>query len=532
MTSIALRTSVGLAALVALPIAAAGAGHDPLSVAALIDRAVDQRLAEARLPASPAADDPEFLRRVTLDITGRIPTLGRATGFLDDRDSDRRRSLIDELLSSREYAQHFASIWGNRLAPPNAVKGKPPPDRFGPWLAEQFQRNRGWDQIVSDLLTADGDMARTPQTAFITANSEHFRPQPSLLAGSAARYFLGVQLRCAECHDHPFAAWKQTDFWGTAAFFGRLRNTSKKGPPFILTEALDPEAWSAPAGIITIPSGSGKAAGQVVRARYLRGKEASLPEDGRLRAVFAAWVTAPENPYFANALVNRTWAHFFGRGLVNPVDDFRDGNPASHPEVVQLLADEFRASGYDLKHLIRCICNSRTYQHSSRPLPANEKDRELCSHMAVKPLSAEAFYDSLVVVLTASKAAPGSGKSKVKVPAPKTLPPEARDDFVRFFRAQGGTEATEFVQGIPQFLKRLNGDLFNGGAPLIDQLLRSGASREEILTNLYLATLARRPTAAEVGLLSNYVSRQQDPQQGYAGALWILLNSGEFVLNH
>src|SRR5262249_19348327 len=217
-----------------------------------------------------------------------------------------------------------------------------------PGRPTQFQRARGWAKIVPGLLAADGDIAKNPQTAFVMANSEDFRPRPNLLAGSAARLSLGVQLRCAECHNHPFAPWKQADFWGTAAFFGRLRVNSKnkKGPPFILNEDPDPDPASAqaPGAAIVIPPTAGKAAGQVVRARYLGGTEPDLPAEGALRPAFAAWVTSPENPYFARAAVNRMWAHFFGRGLVNPVDDLRDDNPPSHPALLDLLAEEFRAS--------------------------------------------------------------------------------------------------------------------------------------------------------------------------------------------
>jgi hypothetical protein len=519
----------GLAAL--LPVQQARAGRDPRTVAAAVDREVDSRLARARVPASPEADDAEFLRRVTLDLAGRIPTLARTTAFFDDKDPDKRARLIDELLSNSDYGRHFATVWRNRMVPPNPVKGKAAPDRFGPWLAEQFQRNRGWDKIVSDLLTADGDIAKNPQTAFIMANSEDFRPRDNLLAGSAARLFLGVQLRCAECHNHPFAPWKQADFWGTAAFFSRLRNTSKKGPPFILTEAPDPDAGSGqPDGAaIVIPGSAGKAAGEVVRARYLGGGEADLPGDGPLRPAFAAWVTSPKNPYFARALVNRIWAQFFGRGLVNPVDDLRDDNPPSHPALLNLLADEFRASGYDPKHLIRCVCNSKAYQRSSRALPGNDKDRELFSHVAVKPMSAEAFADSLAVVFAVDKAAPpGKGKA-AKGPAPVS---DAREEFVRFFRAQGDADGNGLQQGIPQSLRRMNDAQFNSEAPLIERLVRSGTSRAQVIEALYLATLSRRPRPEEVELMSGYVSRRADPGQGYAGVLWILLNSGEFVLNH
>src|SRR5262249_40346190 len=216
-----------------------------------------------------------------------------------------------------------------------------------PGRPTQFQRARGWAKIVPGLLAADGDIAKNPQTAFVMANSEDFRPRPNLLAGSAARLFLGVQLRCAECHDHPFAPWKQSDFWGTAAFFGRLRNTGKKGPPFILTEKPDTDPplpkgddpvgpRSGPGGTIKIPASSGKASGQVVKARFLGGEEPKLNDEEPYRPVFVAWATAKENRYFAPALVNRTWAQLFGRGFVNPVDDFRDDNPPSNPALLQL----------------------------------------------------------------------------------------------------------------------------------------------------------------------------------------------------
>ncbi len=501
-------------------------GRDPLAVAAAIDRAIDGRLAAANVPASPPADDTEFLRRAALDLTGRIPTLERTLAFLDDKDPKKRQRLIDELLAAREYGQHFGTVWRNRLAPPNPVNNKPQRDVFTPWLADQLNRNRGWHQIVSDLLTAEGDIAKNPQSAFIIANSENFQPQASLLAASTARLFLGVQLRCAECHDHPFAPWKQADFWATAAFFGRLRNTSKKGPPLILTE--QPEAGGAPAAAaITLPSGAGKAAGQVVKARFLGGGEPALREGAPLRPAFVAWLTAPENRYFAPAQVNRAWAHFFGRGLVNPVDDFRDDNPPSHPELLALLADEFRASGFDLKHLARCVCNSRAYQRTSRPRPGNERDAELFSHAAVRPISAEAFYDSLTVLYAPYKS------GKFAAPGAKAPRLEPRDDFVRFFRAQGEAAAEGGLNpGIPQFLRRLNAEAFNQGSPLVAYLVQKDVPRREAVELLYLATLSRRPTADEVEVMNDYLGRRKSAAEGYAGVVWILLSTGEFVLNH
>ncbi len=443
------KTQTTILALLLLQVAtindlnAAPVKRDPLAVAADIDRELDAKLTSAKAPASPLADDAEFLRRVSLDIIGRIPTLDKTTAFLDSKDADKRRKLIDELLANRDYAVNFGTIWRNLLSPPgNNVKGKAPRDEFTPWLINQLSQNRGWDKIVTDLLTVEGDVQKVPQTAFLMANAENFRPQANLVTASAAKFFLGVRLGCAECHDHPFSAWKQTDFWGTAAFFGRLRNTSFKGPPFILTEEADstppPKDLAitiirpAPGGGIVLPASTGKATGQTIQARYLGGAETKLDDAKPFRPIFAAWATAKENPYFAPALVNRMWSHFFGRGFVYPVDDFRDNNPPTHPQLLNLLADEFRNADYDFKHLIRCICNSKAYQRTSRPLPENERERELYSHMAVKIMSPEAFYNSLLTIkpmgdkMARGKAEFGSN--------------DHREEFLQQFRMQGDSD--------------------------------------------------------------------------------------------
>jgi hypothetical protein len=570
-------------------------------ITAAIDRELDKHLAQAGVPASPRCDDAEFLRRVSLDITGRIPTLGRTTAFLDSSEPDKRRKLIDELLSTQQFGQHFGTIWRNLLAPPDPTTTKAQPDRFSPWLAEQFNHNRGWDKIVYELLTIEGDVNRTPQMAFLMANSESFEPKPNLLAAATMRYFLGVQLQCAECHNHPFARWTQEDFWSTAAFFSWLRKTGGKGPPFIIGEAApDPLASTGkkgeaapppppPGAAIAIPSTSGKNGGKIVKARFLGGEEPKLEGDGPFRPRFAQWVVAPENPYFARAFVNRVWSQFFGRGFVNPVDNFHDDNAPSHPELLQLLAEEFKASGHDFKHLVRCLCNSQAYQRTSRSLPENEGDKKLFSRMVVKVMSPESFYDSLTVLLTDEMApASKSGDFKSKQPAqnkpkqpaenkpkqptdnkpkqpnedkakqptdnkakqptenkpkqPDVKQPEAkgkgmlgnsRDQFIQFFRGSAeAAEAGEFRHGIPQFLRRMNAEEFNNGSALIARLNRPGSSRDQVIEGLYLATLSRRPTATEVQLMSDYVSRRNDVEKGYAGVLWILLNSGEFVLNH
>jgi ferric-dicitrate binding protein FerR (iron transport regulator) len=516
-------------------VVAARPPRDPAPIAAAIDAELDRRLKADRIPASPQADDAEFLRRACLDLIGRIPTRRRAEAFLASKDLNKRRELIDELLASPDYGRHFATLWRNRIVPDNKGVKKAPSDTFTPWLAAQLNANRDWNAIVADLLMAEGPLASSPQSAFLLANAENFQPQPNQVAGAVAQLFWGVQLRCAECHNHPFAHWKQDDFWGTAAFFGRLRFTGFKGRSPALTETADPveaggkkaKGIPAPAmrGLaIVIPAGAGLKAGTAVRARFLGGAAPALDESKPLRPAFAAWATSGDNPYFARAAVNRLWAHLFGRGLVNPVDAFDETNPPTHPELLRRLTQELVASRFDLKHLIRCIALSKAYGRTSRPVAGNERDTTHFSHPAVKVLTAEAFFDSLAVVAAVDKNEPwgkGSGKGLVG---------GSREEFVRFFRARGA-EPTEYSQGIPQVLRLLNGPLLERGAPIVDQLVATGAGPEEALDALFLTALSRRPRAAEVKALSAYLQRRKDAGEGYRGVLWILLNSSEFALN-
>lgn len=517
--------------------------RDPLPVAAAIDREIERRLAEAKVPLSPQADDEEFLRRPFLDIAGRIPTLDEATQFLDDTDPDKRRKLIDKLLTSQDYGRHVADLWRPLLAPRDP-SGKPGIDKFGPWLAEQFNRNRGWNAIAAELIGTTGDIKDRPETSFLMANGEMNQPKPNLVASAVGKVFLGVQIQCAECHDHPFAPWKQADFWGVAAYFGKLRNSGTKGPPWALTEDPDPNPATSkmigihrpamkPGGVIVIPAdGGNKGAGQEIAAKVLGGTPAALDDSAAFRPAFVSWATSRENPYFARAFVNRLWAQLFNRGLVHPVDDLREDNPATHPAVLDLLAAEFAASDFDVKHLVRCIALTRAYQRSSKPIAGNESDTELLSRMAVKPIGPESLFDSLAVL--------HSGKFSPMKPAQPMKPTGAkpgfgyanpRDAFAAYFRGAGGAAPGEFDHGIPQFLRRMNGEAFAASPPLVERIARDESNPEKVVEKLYLATLSRRPTAEERKITADYIARKTSPHDGYSGVLWALLNSSEFALN-
>ena len=526
----------GPAAAPRKPRAPAGPVRDPSPTAIIIDTEIDKNLAKLKIPASPPADDAEFLRRVTLDLTGRIPTYQQTIAFLDSKDPNKRRKLIDELLNSDEYGDHLANIWRNLLTGRTVAageKGGVNSELLRPWLSEQFNDNRGWNAIVADLLTAEGTPRDNPATTFLMAQAENGRPQPNKVTGAVGSLFWGMNLRCAECHKHPFANWKQDDFWGTAAFFGKLQYGGKGGPPTLaeslIAGASNKEKGAPPAPMvrgaaIVIPSTSGKAAGQVVKARFLGGNEPTLNEEEPFRPRFAEWATASSNPYFAKSMVNRMWAHFFGHGFVNPLDAFDTGSP-SHPELIDQLAKEFAASGFDLKHLARCITTSKAYQRTSRPVSGNENDTTAFSHVGVKALTPEVLYDALGMIGKESASPVKGGKGGGDRM-------ESREVFLRSFRVDDDASATDYIQGIPQLLRMMNASSPNRGAAVVESLLSSKTSRSDAISTLYLTVLSRRPSAEEVELMSGYLSRRKDDREGYRGVIWILLNSSEFALNH
>ena len=516
--------------------------RDPKPVAAAIDRFVDAALATAHIPASPAADDSEFIRRVTLDIIGRVPTSDETTAFLTSTEPDKRARWIDDLLASQSYGEHFATIWRELMLPrDNGMKGGR--DEFAPWLAEQFGRNRGWDRIVSDMLTVEGKIRELPQAGFIMANSENLEPQPNLLADATGRLFWGVQLRCAECHDHPFARWKQEDFWSTAAFFSRLRKgyaDGKNPNGWTLTESSpdDPvslqfsKPWAAPgvAGpAILVPSSAGKGAGKIVKARFLGGSETGWDDAGPFRERFAQWAASARNPWFTANTANRYWAHFFTRGLVMPMDGFDGGNKPSHPELLAALAKELADSGFDLKHLIRCMCNSRAYQRSSRPAAGSERDEKWLSHRLVKVMRPDVLYDSLSAVLQPPGRKVGSKSMGVERTQP--LPGVSREEFVRFFGSRPDENQGSMVnQGIPQFLRLMNGPLLNATETAGLRFAKQGAG--DPIDAAFLAAYSRRPRDDERAAVKEFLGPPADGRDASSALLWTLLNSAEFVTNH
>jgi len=481
-----------------------------IRVARLMVERIHARLETAGVPASPAAADAEFLRRVYLDLHGVVPTFDQVRSFLDDGAADKRSKLIDQLLADPRFAARLADIWDDYLIPvaDDPRYGK---QRLAGWLEEAF-RSKSWDRLAYELLTASGQRDQDAEVTYMLKGRQTLTPAE--LTDLTAQYFLGVRLNCAQCHDHPFARWTQNDYWGMAAFFTQIQYTDRRqmksglirdDPAVDLNKLDDAAKLGAP--------------------KFLGGDALTSGQDTPHREALARWITSPQNPYFARAMVNRTWSQFFGRGLVEPVDDMHEGHPATHPELLDELTQRFVASGFDLRQLSRGIANSAAYQRTSMPAAGNEQDATLYSRMAVKVLTPEQLYDSLAVVMPVTNRRKPYGRNA-----------DPREEFVQFFRSDGDPNPTAYDRGIPQTLRMMNSpDLFSprGASATVRRIIEPPASDSEAIQRLYLHVLARRPTDDERRILDEFLARHPgEREQAYVEILWSLINSSEFSLNH
>jgi hypothetical protein len=499
------------------PPAPSGKKMDSAALARFIDTAIDGRLREEKVPASPRCDDAEFLRRVYLDVTGHIPPADKVATFLDSKDPDKRGKLIDELLASPEYGKHLADIWQALLLPKNSDNRRLDTQPMVSWLEESFNANKPWDRMVRELLTASGEQNKNGAVTYFLANGTVDK-----MTDNVTKVFLGVQLQCAQCHNHPFTAWKQTEYWGMAAFFLKVQATppqmaAQQGTSPAVTEVENPRRGRNP-----LPDSAKR-----LPPKFLGAEEPRVDAKGPVRPVLANWITTARNPYFGKAMVNRVWSQYFGRGLVNPVDDMHDGNPASHPQLLAELADQLAQNDFDVKYLVRAVCNSDAYQRTSKPAGANlDAGAELFSRMAVKAMTPEQLFDSLSEVLGGMGQAPAARGPAGRGPA------NPRAAFVAFFGVEDGSDPTEYQAGIPQALRLMNAPRLNNAA-VLDRLTRAGNTPAQNIEQVYLAALSRRPSSTEVDRLTAHIQKhEKEPRKAYSDVLWALLNSSEFTLNH
>ncbi len=486
--------------------------RDVSVVAKLIDGHIDARLKKDDIAPSPVGSDADFLRRVYLDITGVIPSYEKAKAFLDDPSTGKRERLVDDLLADSNYGRKQADIWGTKLFTVDSMNRFVQKDPFTAWLKDEFNKNTPWNDFVASIVTASGPVDENPAVTYFLSNRSIDK-----LTDTTGQHFLGIRVSCAQCHNHPFTTTKQSEYWGLAAFYSKVKsdkvaNANKGGDNSKIgvtegnmkTKAKD----FFPESAKTVP------------AKFFGGAEPKLTNAEPYRPALAKWMTGAENPYFAKAMVNRTWAQLFGNGIVDPVDDMIDKNKPSHPELLDELTREFTAGGFDLKFLIKGIVMSAAYQRSSKPSTGNKEDDQLFSHMAVKMMTAEQLYDSLTMI---TGEAAGGDPKKVGVKG-GTL--TKRSNFVNFYVA-GAEEfkSTEYDAGIPQALRLMNSRI--AGNPAALKQFGTGKPTD-IIEKMYITTLTRRPTEAEIQRLTAHVAKAGTPSEAYGDVLWALLNSSEF----
>ncbi len=500
------------------------------ALARKIDRLVAEKWAEARVEPAGPADDSEYLRRVSLDLVGKIPTAAEAREFLDDTSLDKRARLVERLLAGPSYTARATELWRQLLLPEadTDTQARLAAPAFEAWLRKKVVEDAGYDKMVRELLTAK---LGARSTAANPANGARAEPSPAgffiakegkpeNLAAGTARVFLGVRLECAQCHNHPFAKWKREEFWGLAAFFAGV---SKQGPD----DGFGAVREVANRRELAIP-GTDK----VVKAAFLDGAPLAWKAKVEAREVLADWVTSPKNPFFAKAAVNRVWARFFGSGLVDPVDDMGGDSVSTHPELLDMLAAEFVAHDYELKYLIRAIAATRAYGLTSaldRPEPTPPV---LFSAMPVRGLSAGQLFSSLAQA-TGLREAPANMYAGDDV--------GARGRFLELF-ANRDEKPTEVQTSILQALTLMNGGLVSGATSLAAGDTLAAIAEAPYLDTagrveeLYLAALTRKPRAEESSLLVEYVEKAGPAPEARSAALadvfWALLNGPEFKHNH
>ena len=480
-----------------------------------IDEEILKLLATLRLPISIPADDTTFLRRVTLDLTGRLPVPDTVATFLTDPDPKKRETLVDTLLQSAEFNEYWTLQLAKLLRIGAQERNTQGAFVYHQWLSEQIREGVGYDQVARSVILATGDSHEVgPANFYRTVNG------PREQAEFMSELFMGTRLRCANCHNHPLDKWTQDDYHGLAAIFAKI-----EGDQIVKVK---------PSGEVIHPATREKAVPRIPGDRFLPADVA----DGRVE--LADWLTGSDNPYFAKAIVNRLWRAMMGRGLVEPVDDFRSTNPATHPELLTTLADDFVAHGYDLRRTLRRIALSATYARSANTLPQNATDDRFYSHALQKPLEPEVLADAISDVLGVPDiyGDEPEGTRAVSLFDPNTES-DALDILGRCGRETSCENSTAAIDGLQRKLHLFNGDLLNAriGVPdsRLDRLMSIGRSPMEIVNEFYLAALGRHPTDTEQQFWKQHIDVKTSANSQRAileDMVWSLLTCNEFVTNH
>ncbi|MGE3819609.1 MAG: DUF1553 domain-containing protein [Isosphaeraceae bacterium] len=488
----------------------------------VVDEELFKRLESLKVPPSPRSGDAAFLRRVSLDLTGLQPLPEEVRAFLADTDPDKRIKRVDRLLDSREFVLFWKIKFGDLLQISQA-RFNNGAAYYHTWLEEQLQNGTPWDQSVRTLMTALGN-----PTVFGggPVNYALDGPDAQTRAEQTAQRFLGLRLRCAQCHDHPFDVWTQDDYFGLAAFFAKVQREGQGmgGRPEV---TLDPK------GTVTHLRTKTPAS-----PRLLDGSPVTIPEGEDPRKTLAEWMTAPENPYFARAMANWVWAQHFGKGLADPPDDLSQSNPPVHPELLDALARHFVERKFDLKNLIRTIATSEAYGLSSETVPGNETDQRLFSHHIPRPLTAHQMADALAQATDVPNRF--YNDRSIQPRAIEIYDPGTRsailDTFGRCDRTVTCASVATPPLSLRQSLLLIGGDVIESKVSSLNgylaNLLELEPEPDEVVANLYLRTLCRPPSAEELSRWSAELAQSSSLREAAEDLFWALLNSREFAFNH
>jgi len=510
-----------------------------------INEQIRQGWTDNEIEASEVAGDGEWVRRVYLDIVGHVPPMEEVEKFLADKDKAKRSKLIDTLLDDPGYVRHWTNVWANLMI------GQDTPRRVSrkgmeKFLREAFTKNRPWNDVVMDIVSAEGHFEENGAVNFLLA--QMVMPDDGVLAtAKTTRLFLGMQVQCTQCHNHPFNDWQQRQFWEFNNFFRQLQREDHQKYDAKAGRMVDDYSElirrDGVSDHVTYEKRNG-----LIEAAYPRyfGKDlidevAQKDKDGwdvNRREVLAKLMIDGEKPLAALAMVNRMWSQFFGYGITKPVDDMGPHNPPSHPDLLDRLGNEFVKSRYDVKQLIRWICNSEAYNLTSQASKVNEeKDNPaagttaMFSHVYLKSMSAEQLYDSLIVATNAHK----SGRSSWE---------QAEDkkrvwlrQFVVAFGTDEGDESTTFNGSIPQALMMMNGDLVKDAisaqkGSFLNTILAEAPKDTDRIRRLYLTALGRAPSPKEAKGAQDLLRVNPDKLAAYQDMFWALLNSNEFIFIH
>jgi hypothetical protein len=501
-----------------------------------IDDLVFANLRELGIPPSPVCDDATFLRRVSLDIAGRLPTLEETTAFLASTAPDRREQAIEALLASPDYADFFAGKWTallkNRRDDASDITSN---FAFHAWVRDSFLANKPYNQFVRELLAATGTVIANPPVAWYKRVREPKQQQEDV-----AQLFLGVRMQCAQCHHHPFERWSQDDYYGLTAFFSQVgrKPTGTRGEDMIFHKRGAATAANPRTGAALKPTPLGTQIPPI-----------GADEDPRLK--LADWMSSPENPFFAKSLVNRYWKHFFRRGLIEPEDDIRDSNPPSNPELLAALERHFITSNFDLRELIRTITRSHAYQLSSHPNEHNQADQQNYSRWQPRRLQAEVLLDSIDDLALSRTDFPNLPPGTRAI----ALPDNSYNQSAPFLRVFGRPQNESVCEcertqssSLAQSLHLMNaGDIrgkLAGGGHRADQLAKAQTPIEDRVRELYLRAFSRPPQPAELQTAVEFVTAPQtdaagnpiDParatHEAFQDLIWALINTREFQFNH